>query len=223
MNNNIVEKVFDKVKFTQIASQIIIKQAMECLKNNNKFTFVLSGGKTVEDIYVYLANNHKYSIDWSKVHFFWLDERCVPITHKESNYKLAYDSLIIKLNNVGSINRMKGEINPNQSAKEYNKTLLNFFKKNEICFDFILLGMGEDGHIASLFPNTKELKEKKKIVLNTSKKHTGFYRITLSINIINNSKYNLLLLKGLKKYDKFKESNLPKDLVRLDKVLVFLQ
>jgi 6-phosphogluconolactonase/glucosamine-6-phosphate isomerase/deaminase len=82
--------------------------------------------------------------------------------------------------------------------------------------------MGEDGHVASLFPNIKELKEKK-IVLNTRKKHISFYRITLSINIINNSKYNLLLLKGLKKYDKFKERNLPKDLVRLDKVLVFLQ
>lgn len=222
MNNKIVEKVFDKVKFTKIASQFFIKKARECIKNNNKFTFVLSGGKTVKDVYIDLAKNHKYSIDWSKVHFFWLDERCVPTTHKESNYKLAYDSLINKLDNVGSINRMKGEINPIQSVKEYEKTLLNFFKKNEICFDFILLGMGEDGHVASLFSNTKELKEKKKIVLNTSKKHFGFYRITLSSNVINNSRYNLLLLKGLKKYDKFKEHNLPKDLVRFDKVIVFL-
>ena len=220
MSNNSIEKVFNKVEFIKRASQIVIKNAKACIEKKNKFTFVLSGGKTVKDIYIDLAKNHKYSIDWNKVHFFWLDERCVPPKHKESNYKLAFDNLIFKLGKVGSINRIKGEINPIQSVKEYKKTILNFFKK-KICFDFILLGMGEDGHVASIFPNTNELKEKKKIVLNTSKKHGGFYRITLSSNIINNSIYNLPLLKGLKKYKKFKESNLPKDIVRLDKVLVF--
>ena len=132
MNNNLIEKALDKLRFTKRASHIVIKKAKECIKKKDEFTFVLSGGRTVKDIYVDLANNHKYSIDWSKVHFFWLDERCVSPKHKNSNYKLAYDNLIIELDKVGSINRIKGEINPIQSAKEYKKTILNFFQKKKI-------------------------------------------------------------------------------------------
>ena len=98
-----------------------------------------------------------------------------------------------------------------------------FLKKKKICFDFILLGMGNDGHIASLFPNTKEIQQKHKLVLSTKEKHNGFYRITLSSKIINNSKFNLLILKGKKKYQKFKEKNLPKDMIRFDKVIVLLK
>uniref|UniRef100_UPI0040470F3A 6-phosphogluconolactonase n=1 Tax=Aliarcobacter sp. TaxID=2321116 RepID=UPI0040470F3A len=214
-----IDKMTNKKEFISKINEIIVYQAKKNIKEKGRFTFVLSGGSTPKDVFIDLAKNHKYSIEWSKVHIFWLDERCVVPTDENSNYKLAYDYLIKELDCIGSVNRMKGELNPSQAAKEYENLLLDFFKKNKVCFDFILLGMGIDGHVASLFPNTEELKEQQKIVLSTNKKHNGFYRITLSSNTINNSKFNLLILKGKQKYEKYKEDNLPKDLVRFDKVL----
>jgi 6-phosphogluconolactonase len=221
-NNLDIEKTYCKEEFANRISQIIVKRANESIKERGRFSFVLSGGSTPKYIFMDLAENHKNSIEWSKVHFFWLDERCVEPSHKDSNYKLAYDHLISKLESVGSVHRIKGEIYPNQAVKEYKLEMLNFFIDNEVEFDFVLLGMGEDGHVASLFPDAKELQEKNKIVLSTNKKYNGFYRITLSSNTINNSKFNLLILKGKIKYEKYKENNLPKDLVRFDKVLAFL-
>lgn len=214
-----VDKTTNKQELIDKVNETIIYQAKKNIKEKGSFTFVLSGGNTPKDIFTDLAKKHKYSIDWNKVHFFWLDERCVLPTDENSNYKLAYDYLIKELDCIGSVNRMKGELNPSQAAKEYENLLLDFFKKNKVCFDFILLGMGIDGHVASLFPNTEELKQKNKMALSTNEKHNGFYRITLSSNTINNSKFNLLIFKGKIKYEKYKEDNLPKDLVRFDKVL----
>ena len=134
MNNKLIEKAIDKLRFSKRASHIVIKKAKECIKKKNKFTLVLSGGKTVKDIYLDLAKNHKYSIDWSKVHFFWLDERCVKPTDKNSNYKLVYSSLIKKISCFGSINRMRGEISPAGSAREYENILKSFFKKKKNLF-----------------------------------------------------------------------------------------
>lgn len=223
--HNKIEETFEKSQFIEKISQLIVKKANESIEKNGKFSFVLSGGSTPKDIFINLAQKYKNNIDWTKVHFFWLDERCVDPNHEDSNYKLAYAYLISKLDKVGSVNRMKGEIESKQAASEYEDTLLDFFGKDEISFDFILLGMGEDGHVASLFPDTQELKQKDKIVLSTEEKHNGFYRITLGSKIINNSKFNLLILKGETKYEKYKESNismLPKDIIEFDKILVFL-
>lgn len=204
--NDIIE-THSKTEFIKCICETIKEQANINIKDKGSFTFVLSGGNTPKDIFIELSLNYKDSIDWRKVHFFWLDERCVEPTHKDSNYKLAYDNLISKLDIIGSVHRMKGELEPNLSALGYQQDLKDFFGINEIQFDFILLGMGEDGHVASLFPNSKEVKLVTELVLATDKKYNGYRRVTLGLNLINMCKYNLLMLKGEMKMDIYQNSS----------------
>ena len=93
----------NKDNFVKHVCKIIKDKSMENIEKKGGFIFVLSGGKTPEKIFIELAVNYKESIDWTKVHFFWLDERCVKSDHEDSNYKLAYDNLISKLDKVGSV------------------------------------------------------------------------------------------------------------------------
>lgn len=186
-------------EFIETVCEIIKEEANKNIKEKGRFTFVLSGGRTPKDIFDELATNYKESIEWSKVHFFWLDERCVEATHEDSNYKLANDYLISKLSNVGSVHRIKCELKPVDAAEEYEKDLIEFFKSDDIKFDFLLLGMGEDGHVASLFPDSEELELVDKLVLATKKLYNGSQRITLGFNAINKSKFNLLMARDHKK------------------------
>jgi len=219
--NNIIECT-NKSEFVKKICEIIFEQTTISIKKKDSFTFVLSGGRTPKAIFEELALNYKESIEWSKVHFFWLDERCVSSTHDDSNYKLAYDHLISKLDDVGSVHRMKGDIDPKLATKEYKQKILSFFGDKELIFDFILLGMGEDGHVASLFPDSDENNKSSEIVLHTKDKHNGYYRISLGIDLINSSKNNLLLINNKQKkiiYEN-KELNLPIHKVKIDRVII---
>jgi 6-phosphogluconolactonase len=193
-------KINSQEEFILNICEAIKEQANENIDKKGSFTFVLSGGSTPKDIFIQLSKNYKDTIDWSKVHFFWLDERCVEPNHIDSNYKLANDYLISKLDKVGSIYRIKGELEPSNGSDEYQKRLIAFFGcESRVHFDFILLGMGEDGHIASLFPNSIELRKTNDIVLSTDTRYNGYRRITLGLNLINTSKFKLLMIKGKEK------------------------
>ena len=219
MCNNIDISSNEK-EFTKKICDLIKNQSNKNILKKGSFTFVLSGGRTPKIIFDNLAINYKDSIDWEKIHFFWLDERCVEPSNNESNFKLANDHLISKLNKVGSINRIKGEIEPNLAAKDYNDQILKFFGNNEVKFDFVLLGMGEDGHVASLFPKSNELKNEKELVLLTDKKHKGYRRITLGFNFINSISFKLLLIKGNEKLSVYNnENNLP--INKIDNTKIF--
>jgi 6-phosphogluconolactonase len=189
-------------KFIHTVCEVIKEQAGKSIQEKDSFTFVLSGGKTPKDIFVELAKNYKNSIEWRKVHFFWLDERCVEPDHEDSNYKLAYDQLLSKLNGVGSVHRMKGELEPREAAKEYAQDIKNFFSQAEVKFDFILLGMGGDGHCASLFPESSELDEMKRLVVSTEKQYNGHNRISLTLPVINRSG-KVLMISSQEKLDVF--------------------
>lgn len=194
-----IVKTASQEEFVKIVCEIIKEQANKSIKEKDEFTLVLSGGRTPKDIFDELALNYKDSINWSKVHFFWLDERCVGPNHEDSNYKLTYDNLLSKLVDVASVHRIKGELVPKQAAQKYKEELLNFFGVNEIRFDFVLLGMGEDGHVASLFPNSTEVQKITDLVLATDRTYNGYQRITLGLNLINTIAFKLLLIKGDKK------------------------
>jgi len=196
--DNIVETTSQE-EFVKSVCEKIKEECFKRIKEKGKFTIVLAGGQTPKIIFDELILSYKNSIDWSKISFFWVDERCVAPTDKSSNFKLAYDHLLSKLNSVGSIHRIKGEIEVDKAAKDYQKDLINFFKGNEIKFDFVLLGMGEDGHVASLFPNSKEIKKTNELVLATEKAYDGFKRITMGLDLINEISYKLLIIKGEKK------------------------
>lgn len=200
MINNTVIEVASQREFLIETCKRILESYQESIEARGFFTFVLSGGRTPKLIFEELLNTYSTKFDWSKVHFFWLDERCVPSSHMDSNFKLAYDCLISKLDEVGSINRMEGELDPEIASQNYKSTILNFFKGKQVAFDFVLLGMGEDGHIASIFPGTKEETVRSdEIVLATENSHNGYRRISLGLKVIQNCRTKLLLVNSLKK------------------------
>jgi 6-phosphogluconolactonase len=181
----------------------LTKDAFKKKKKNKRFSLVLTGGKSPIKLYRKLA---KYKIDWSNIDLFWGDERYVSKKSANSNYKLAYDNFIkkIKINkkNLFPVNtRMK---NSSESSKNYSSLIKKYFKNNTISFDYFLLGMGSDGHVASIFPDSAELS--KKFVAGPVYRQ-DFKRITLSLNVINNSKKTILWLNNKsisKKFSKLK-------------------
>ncbi|MDA7715436.1 6-phosphogluconolactonase [Pelagibacteraceae bacterium] len=192
-------------------------------KNDNKrFSFVLTGGKSPIRLYQKLA---KIKIDWSNIDLFWGDERFVSKKSKNSNYNLAYKYFIKKINinrnNIFSINtNLKNSF---LSSKNYSKVIKKYFKNKKISFDLILLGMGNDGHIASIFPGSKELTES---FISKPVSRKDFKRITLSLNIINNSSKVVLWLNQKlisKKYDKLKNEGIkiPVNNIIKKKTLIF--
>jgi 6-phosphogluconolactonase len=172
--------------------------------NNSKdhFHIALSGGSTPKSIFEYLAAHHYKTINWQKVNFYWGDERCVPPTDSESNYKMAYDSLLGKLQIPASnIFRIKGENDPQFEADNYSSVILNHLKieKNFPRFDLIMLGLGQDGHTASIFPNQKNLLISDKIYATAVNPPTEQIRITLTGKVINNAATIVFIVIGSNK------------------------
>lgn len=170
--------------------------------SKDHFQIALSGGSTPKSIFEYLAAHHYKTIDWQKVNFYWGDERCVPITDSESNYKMAYDSLLGKLQIPASnIFRIKGENDPKFEADNYSSEILNHFKieNNLPRFDLIMLGLGEDGHTASIFPNQKNLLISDKIYATAINPATEQIRITLTGKAINNAATVVFIATGSNK------------------------
>ena len=188
-------------EWTKLAVQTITSHASEAIQNRGYFSLVLSGGSTPEPVYSELASTQLHGlVDWERVFIYWGDERCVPPTHKESNYRMAKLSLLdhvpIPRENVF---RMMGEIHPEDAAYEYEQAINKFFFGKEKRFDTILLGVGDDGHIASLFPGTDGLKEKNRWALATRHPQSNLNRITLSYPAINTSRHIVFLVKGKQK------------------------
>ncbi len=192
---------------TSDISELGLKVATEvysCYKeeiaSKGLFSLVLSGGNTPKYIFECINKHYSSLIDWSKVHVFWLDERCVSPNDLSSNFGLARDHLLTYVN-PATINRMKGEIAPELASAEYEVIILKFFSdfpESNSRFDFILLGMGEDGHIASIFPNCPE-SSYTRFVFATEKKHVGHRRISLTLAVINNAKKRVLLVTNIAK------------------------
>lgn len=168
----------------------------------NYFTVALSGGSTPKAIFNYLAQNYKDKILWNKIKFFWGDERCVPADHPESNYLMTkenlFDRIEIPAENIFAID---GDNNPAEEAARYSSII----KENVVMkdgfpkFDLVLLGLGEDGHTASIFPNQMELLSSSRICEIAAHPVTGQKRITLTGEVINNSAQIIFLVTGASK------------------------
>jgi 6-phosphogluconolactonase len=174
------------------ASRIAITEKM-------RFTVAISGGSTPRKLYGLLGSEeYRHQMDWPRVHFFWVDERCVPKEHEESNFKAAFDAFLSKISIPdGNIHRIKGEEFPGKAAQEYQEELWNFFGRSGIpLFDLIILGVGEDGHTASLFPGSEALGEKERWVVPIYLKKPKINRITLTLPVLNNASQTLFLVSG---------------------------
>ena len=216
-----IEKKLNEITLINTFIDQLKKDISISKKKNERFSFVLTGGKSPIKLYKKLA---KSKIDWSSVDLFWGDERHVSNKSKNSNYKLAYDTFIKKIK-IKKTNLYKIDTNNNlnNSAQKYKRKIINYFRNNKNFFDCVLLGMGEDGHIASIFPNSKLIKEK---FIVKAVKRKDFNRITLSLNIINKSKKIILWLNSKFKskiFDKYKRlgKHLPVNNLNRKKIIVF--
>jgi len=169
------------------------------IKGDRPFSISLSGGSTPREIFRFLVKNHRDKIDWSRVMIFWGDERCVSPASDESNYRMALENLIKDINIPGNnIYRIKGEKDPVQEAERYARlvTRLLPIKKNIPQFDLFMLGLGEDGHIASIFPGEIQLFNSEKL-FEVSRHPLSFQkRITATAMLINNAREVCFLVTG---------------------------
>ncbi len=161
---------------------------------------VLSGGSTPKPLYELLAGSESPVRNWAPVDFFWGDERCVPPDHPESNYGMARRVLLDQIGIAPSrIHRMYGELAPQQAAQQYCGELRRCFgiSENDMPrFDLVLLGLGADGHTASLFPGSRALEEQRRPVVAVYVEKLGSHRITLSLPAINNADCVVFLVTG---------------------------
>lgn len=171
------------------------------LLEKDKVNIALSGGNTPKAVYKKLISFND-NLDWKKINLFWGDERCVPPDNDESNYKMAKDSLIdyIKIP-PENIKRIMGENNPEQEAKRYSDVIKsNLSEINGLpSFDINILGLGEDGHTASIFPNQMNMLNSDNICETAYHPVTRQKRITLTGKVINNSKRIFFLVSGKNK------------------------
>jgi 6-phosphogluconolactonase len=168
----------------------------------------LSGGSTPKIVFDVLADEYGKDINWDNVHFYWGDERCVPPTHEESNYKMTSTHLFKKISiPEGNIHRIQGEDDPKKEAKRYAQLLDDRLPKRnrKPQFDLVILGMGDDGHTASIFPHEIELWDAKENCVVAVHPDSGQRRITITGKIINNSKDVAFLVTGAGKAEKVEE------------------
>ena len=185
-------KIINKKSEKSLIDQFIRdfkKDYLRKKKQNKRLSFVLTGGKSPIKLYRKLA---QINIDWNIIDLFWGDERYVSHQSRNSNFKLALNEFIKKIEiDKKNIFPIKTNKSISKCSADYSKVIKKYFKYKKINFDYCLLGMGEDGHIASIFPNTKNLYNK---FITKPVTRRDFKRITLSLNVINNSKKILLWL-----------------------------
>jgi 6-phosphogluconolactonase len=198
----------DSDNLTRAAADLFIQTAEEAIASRGYFTAALSGGSTPLNLYKLLAAEpFSERVEWENVHLFWGDERCVPPDHPDSNYFQAKNHL---LDNIPipaqNVYRIQAEFTPEQAARIYEETLLQFFAAHstgdqtiEISFDLVLLGMGDDGHTASLFPGTTAVFEKSRWVTCVFVEKLGTWRVSLTPPVINRSRKVTFLVSGVGK------------------------
>lgn len=168
------------------------------LQQQSRFTIVLAGGNTPKKLYQLLATEEfKNKIDWSKLHFFWGDERYVPFADEKNNAKMVFDNL---LNHIAiakeNIHIIRTDIEPELSAIEYEKLLHEYFPDNDKTFDLVLLGMGDNAHTLSLFPGYDVVQEKERWVQSFYLEEQKMVRITLTAPVVNAAGCIVFLVSG---------------------------
>jgi 6-phosphogluconolactonase len=180
----------------------LVKNIKEAEKKHASYTIAFSGGSTPHLFFSVLAEKYGKSVNWNYVQTFWADERCVPPDDSGSNYGMMNRLLLKKIRIPDSnIHRIRGEENPESEAVRYSEEIIrNTRSLNDLpVFDQIILGMGEDGHIASIFPGHQDLLTGEKICDVAVHPVSGQKRITITGKVINNADSITFLITGQSK------------------------
>lgn len=210
-------RVFSDLEaLSQAAADFMVETAREAARNRGRFTLALSGGSTPKRLYELLGTSYCYQMPWSETHLFWGDERCVPKFHDDSNYATAYEQMLWRIPiNSGSVHRIPTEVTPpGEAAFAYERRLRVFFNHEDPpLFDLVLLGLGEDGHTASIFPEDlaehdlgrgdglppRGRNEQWVGDVSAPERHSPRWRITLTLHVLNQARRVLFLVSGERK------------------------
>ena len=203
--NNMNREVFrDNDQLSLALAEWITSLIEETLSRKNSFSLVLSGGNTPKKLNLLLASSpYKERIDWKKIYVFWGDERAVPFEDERNNARMAFDTLLNKVDiPQNQIHIMDTSLAPEAAAAQYEEILFEFFGTDVLpaqTFDLVLLGMGDDGHTLSLFPGTLVIHEEKLWVTSFFLKAQEMHRITLTKNIVNHADHIVFMISGIEK------------------------
>jgi 6-phosphogluconolactonase len=202
---NEIETYSDADLLALAAAEHFVALAAEAIAARGRFTVALAGGSTPRAAYALLASDEfaarpstplRTGVDWARVHVFWGDERCVPPDHPDSNYRMAREALLDKIPILAdNVHRVRGELPPDQAAAIYQAELEAVLSASGR-LDLILLGMGTDGHTASLFPGTVALEERELAVVAVYVERLQTWRVTLTLPAINTARQVLFLVTG---------------------------
>ncbi len=186
------------------------KEILKMTQNSSqkRFDIALSGGSTPKKLFKVLAKKYKDTIPWERIHFWWGDERCVSPTSDQSNYKMASDVLFSQIKIPSkNIHRIKGENPPDEEAVRYSSELDKHLNSRNgfPVFDLIILGMGDDGHTASIFPDNMELLRETRNCVVAKHPESGQKRITLTGKVLNNASRVFFLITGENKAERISE------------------
>lgn len=215
----------DAAALNSAAAQEFCACAEAAVAVHGRFSVALSGGNTPRGVYSLLAEQHKKTLPWDKVFIFFGDERHVPPDHPDSNYRMAREALLSKVPiPEQNVFRVRAELAADLAAHQYESELRAFFRlTGGACprFDLILLGIGDDGHTASLFPGTAGLKEQSRLVVANWVEKFQSYRITFTYPILNHAAEVVFLVSGKSKsqilkdiFDPAKKGSYPAQVVQ---------
>ena len=190
-------KVIRTKNFVADAAALILDQARNAMAERNEFRIALSGGNTPAPVYARIAEK-AHDVPWDRVRFTFGDERCVPPDDPQSNFRMARENLFVPADvPEKSIMRMRGEIDPPIAAREYEDQLAAIAtSRGERIYrhDLILLGLGDDGHTASLFPGTAALEEMTRHVVANFVPKLNAWRLTFTFPVVNQARHILFLV-----------------------------
>ncbi|MEO5911118.1 MAG: 6-phosphogluconolactonase [Pelobium sp.] len=197
MKINAFNQVDEVIKAT---ADFFVACAKEAIADHDRFSVALSGGNSPKKLHELLTSEeYKNQVDWSKVHFFFGDERYVAHDHPDSNYLMAKTTLLDPLNiSEAQVNKVDTSLDPASAAQEYERCICKSFNNNPI-FDLILLGLGDDAHTASLFPHTNLLWIDEEMVKEVYLEDKKVYRISFTAPLINKAKHIVFLTFGANK------------------------
>lgn len=182
------------------AAELLVSAAKAAVEARGVARVAVSGGTTPKAMFALLADKgapYYARVPWDKLHLFWVDERCVPPDNDESNYKMTNQAMLSKVPlPAAQIHRMEGELDPEVAASRYEAVLRAEFGPGDPVFDLVLLGMGDDGHTASLFPHTQALIEMVRLAVANHVPQKETWRITLTWPVINRGREVAFLIEG---------------------------
>jgi 6-phosphogluconolactonase len=219
----------DPAALARRAACHFVEMVTEAAEANGRARIAVSGGSTPKTAFQLLAKSDqpcRGRMPWEDLELFWVDERTVPPDHPESNYRMTKEALLDHVPlNAQQIHRMEGELSPEEAAARYESDIRNTFRLEGAempRFDLISLGMGDDGHTASLFPHTAALHEMTRLVIANQVPQKDTWRITLTWPVINHARSVFFLIAGADKAQRVHEVFIgPRDPERLPSQLIW--